>query len=216
MDPVAVLAEHPSAPGDTVKRLPIVDRAIAFHGGELYRHSTAELDICSKSGCFHLWVKADGDAWEHRVSGQVRDRLLKVRATHDAVEAWEDGEPLAIAGKEQSYRDFAMARVYFPFLPYRLNDPSVLKQDLGLVDWEGRKLHRVKVTFESGSSTDADDEYMYWFDPETAASSSSPTATPRTAAGCAFAAPRTTAGSAAFCSSTRRTWGSRERASPST
>ena len=167
MDPVAVLAEHPSAPGDTVKRLPIVDRAIAFHGGELYRHSTAELDICSKSGCFHLRVKADGDAWEHRVSGQVRDRLLKVRATHDAVEAWEDGEPLAIAGKEQSYRDFAMARVYFPFLPYRLNDPSVLKQDLGLVDWEGRKLHRVKVTFESGSSTDADDEYMYWFDPGT-------------------------------------------------
>ena len=40
--------------------------------------------------------------------------------THDAVEAWEDGEPLAIAGKEQSYRDFAMARVYFPFLRYRL------------------------------------------------------------------------------------------------
>ncbi len=160
--PVLVAAEN-----GRVERLAIVDRAIAFHGGELYRHSTVELDLCSKSGCFHLWVKADGDAWEHRVSGLAGGRRVEVRATHDNLEVWRDGEAVAVTGEEQRWRDFAMARIYFPFLPYRLNDPGVWKEDLGIVDWEGRKLHRVKVTFESGTSTDDDDEYMYWLDPGT-------------------------------------------------
>ncbi len=159
-------ADAPAA--EPVKRLPIVDQAIAFHGGDLYRHSTSELDICSKSGCFHLRVRVDGGAYDYRVEGDVRGGRLEVRSTNDTLEAWRDGEPVAIEpGKEQSYRDWAMARVYFPFLPFRLNDPSVLKQDLGPVDWQGRTLHRVKVTFEAESSTDAGDEYMYWLDPET-------------------------------------------------
>jgi hypothetical protein len=61
-----------------------------------------------------------------------------------------------------------MARVYFVFLPYRLNDPSVIQRDLGLETWEGRQLHKVKVTFPPGSSSDAQDEFIYWFDPTTA------------------------------------------------
>ena len=60
-----------------------------------------------------------------------------------------------------------MARIYFPFLPHRLDDPGVRQHDLGLETWDGKSLHKVKVTFESGSSTDADDEYLYWLDPDT-------------------------------------------------
>ncbi len=165
--PLALTAIRLATVGEPVQRLAIVDRAIAFHGGDLYR-STSELDICSKSGCFHLRVRLDGGAYEHRVAGDVRGGRLEVRSTHDTLEAWRDGEPVAIEpGEERSYRDWAMARVYFPFLPYRLNDPSVLKQDLGTVDWQGRTLQRVKVTFEAESSTDASDEYMYWLDPAT-------------------------------------------------
>ena len=41
-------------------------------------------------------------------------------------------------------------------------------EDRGLEGWDGRELRKIKVTFEPGTSTDADDEFLYWFDPETA------------------------------------------------
>lgn len=154
------------AAAEPVERLAIVDRAIAFHGGDLYRSSTTELDVCSKSGCFHVRARVDGGRYDYVVSGTSGRTELKVRSTNDGVEAWRDGRPVEIADDGQSYRDFAMARIYFCFLPYRLNDPSVFKEDLGIVDWNGRKLHKVKVTFTPGSSTDAGDQYLYWLDPD--------------------------------------------------
>ncbi len=156
------------AAGQESARPAIVDRAIEHHGGELYRHSETELDLCSKSGCFDVLARVDGDRWAYTVEGRSGDSRLRVHSADDALTVHRDGVEEAVAAdKRQRFRDWAMARVYFCFLPYRLNDPSVRKQDLGPVDWEGRRLHKVKVTFEAGTSTDADDEYMYWFDPDT-------------------------------------------------
>lgn len=168
------LAEAAGARADAEKvdRLEIVDRAIAFHGGDRYRASETELDLCSRSGCFHVRALVDGDLFEYEVAGKVRDGEMRVLMTNiggseTRIERWIDGEPAEVtAENRQALADWVMARVYFCFLPYRLNDPSVYKQDLGTVDWQGRKLHEVKVTFEPGSSTDAQDEYRYWFDPE--------------------------------------------------
>ncbi len=165
-----LLVSIPASGRDAAQhRLEIVDRAIEHHGGEIYRHSETELDLCSKSGCFQVVARMDGDAWTYKVSGKSRDSHQEVISTHDRLTVRRDGSEVTVAAdQEQGFRDWAMARVYFCFLPFRLNDPSVLKQDLGLVDWDGRSLHKVKVTFEAGSSTDAGDQYMYWFDPETA------------------------------------------------
>ncbi len=161
----ASVAGEPVPPGG---RPAIVDRAIAFHGGERYLHSDTQLGLCSKSGCFEVRSRLDGEHFAHTVAGRVRDGQRKVRMTNDTVELWLDGAASAVAaGEERRLRDWAMARVYFCFLPYRLGDPSVRHQDLGIEEWDGRALARVKVTFEAGSSTDADDEYVYWFDPET-------------------------------------------------
>lgn len=160
-------AGNPEPP--KVERLPIVDRAIEHHGGEIYRASETELDICSLSGCFHLVVRMDGGLYDYDVRGEVRGVERRVRATNDTVERWDGGEPVALDAEQgRRERNFADARVYFPFLPYRLNDPGVYKQDLGLERWGDRELHKVKVTFEPGSSNAAEDEYLYWFDPETA------------------------------------------------
>lgn len=151
-----------------VRRLDIVDNSIAFHGGEHYRESATVLELCSKSGCYSVSTVVDGGLFEYVVSGRIGGKERKVRATNDAVELWEDGSPVAVpAEQETRLRDWAMARIYFCFLPFRLNDDSVFKQDLGLEMWEGRRLHKVKVTFSPDSSTDAEDEYMYWFDPDT-------------------------------------------------
>lgn len=156
-----------SAPVAFAEPPAIVQKAIDFHGGEAYQQSRTQLDMCSKSGCFHVSSTVRGDQFDYEVSGLNRDTHVKVRMSNDSIERWFDGQPSPMPeGREQTYRDWAMARVYFCFLPYRLGDPSVRHKDLGLVDWEGRQLHLVEVSFKPGSSTDANDMYRYWFDPE--------------------------------------------------
>lgn len=146
----------------------IVDKAIAFHGGDLYEHSEVELDVCSRSGCFHIRSHRDGGLFDYEVRGKVRDHVRRVHWTNETLKIEKDGEPQTVAAKdEQAFKDWVNARIYFPFLPYRLNDPSVYKRDLGTETWGDKTLRKIKVTFEAGSSTDASDEYMYWFDPET-------------------------------------------------
>lgn len=150
------------------RRLEIVDRAIEFHGGEVYTRSATSLRLCSASGCFDVEAKVEGGTFDHVVSGSSRGVARKVRIDNDTVEVWENGEPIAVElERRQAYRDWVMARVYFCFLPFRLNDDSVYKRDLGLEEWNGRRLHKVEVTFEPDSSTDAGDQYLYWFDPDT-------------------------------------------------
>ncbi|MEM8963237.1 MAG: DUF6503 family protein [Acidobacteriota bacterium] len=146
---------------------PIIDRAIAFHGGDLYSASIVDLELCSKSGCNQIRSVVDGDRYGHTVTATVSGKERRVRITNDLTQAWENDTPVDVQDFEvQDWRDWAMARVYFAFLPYRLRDPSVRVEDRGVVDWEGGRRHEVRVTFEAGSSTDASDVYRYWFDPK--------------------------------------------------
>lgn len=165
--PGAAEAAEPARATDTAQQ--IVDRAIEHHGGDLYESTVTELTITSRSGSFRVVSKVEGELFDHVIHTTGRDgEEREMRATNDRVELWVDGEPVPVAEEDrQRIRDTVMARVYFPFLPYRLNDPSVEKRDLGTEVWDGRELRKVKVTFEAGTSTDAEDEYLYWFDPET-------------------------------------------------
>ncbi|MBZ0113059.1 MAG: hypothetical protein K8J08_11400 [Thermoanaerobaculia bacterium] len=150
-------------------RLEIVDRSIEFHGGDLYRHSVVSFAICSKSGCFDVTTRMDGGLYDHTAEESQGDRRRWARSTNDSIEGREFGKEIPVSESEaQRWRDWVTARVYFALLPFRLTDPSVYQHDLGTVDWEGRELHRVKVTFEGKSSSDASDEFLYWFDPKTA------------------------------------------------
>jgi broad specificity phosphatase PhoE len=150
-----------------VARLPIVDRAIEHHGGALYTGSRARLTITSLSGSFGLDVLRDGGLFEYVVEDSRDGEPRVTRVSNDETERRIGGETQRLEGDElTSTRNFAFARVYFPFLPFGLNDPGVFKTDQGLEEWDGRRLHRVRVTFASGSSSSAADDYAYWFDPD--------------------------------------------------
>ena len=156
-----------SASAEKVERLEIVDRAIAHHGGRVFTDSEMRFELCSKSGCSAIRTRVEGGLFDHEVSGSVSAGERWVRITNDTVEWRENGESQPVdAEREQGLRDWVMARIYFALLPFRLNDPGVYKEDLGLEEWGGQRLHKVKVTFTPGSSTHAQDEYLYWFDPE--------------------------------------------------
>lgn len=161
-----LLAVSATAQDDPARE--IVDRAIAYHGGDLYENSRTKLTVTSRSGSFDVVSEVHGGTFDHTVTWtDQEDRERRVRVTNETVEQWVEGDKVPVSEEEQRLRDFVNARVYFPFLPYRLNDPSVVKEDLGTETWDGKELHKVKVTFQAGTSTDAEDEYLYWFDPET-------------------------------------------------
>lgn len=166
----AVAAQEPTAADPPA---PIVERAIEHHGGDLFERSESAFDIASKSGTFRVEVRRDGGLYRQVVEADTDEGRRRVTVTNDAVEVTVDGRALEVGkGDEQRWRDHVAARVWFPFLPYGLANDGVYTHDLGLEEWpveDGgtRQLHRVKVTFEPGSSTEADDEYLFWFDPET-------------------------------------------------
>lgn len=157
-------------------RQEIVERAIEHHGGDLFEHSEAAFDIASRSGTFHVEVRRDGGLFRQVVETDTDDGRRRVTVTNDAVEVSVGGEPVEIGkDEEQRWRDHVAARVWFPFLPYGLANEGVYTHDLGLEAWPAaggetggtRELHKVKVTFQPGSSSGAEDEYLFWFDPET-------------------------------------------------
>jgi len=154
-------------------RPPIVAKAIEHHGGALFEASETSFEIASKSGTFRVEVRRDGGLYRQAVEADTREGRRRVEVTNEAVTVTVGGEPRPVpAEEERRWRDHVAARVWFPFLPYGLLDEGVYTHDLGLEEWPGegggaRTLHKVKVTFEPGSSSDADDEYLFWFDPET-------------------------------------------------
>lgn len=157
------------------ENLPIVDQSIAFHGGEVYARSEISFTIASRSGSFDIVVRHDGGTYRHAVTSATEEGLRTVVVGNEAVEVSIDGEPRPVAAADEArWRDFVSARVWFPLLPFRLSDPAVRQRDLGLETWPAREpggepvvLHRVKVTFDPGDSTEPQDEYLFWFDPAT-------------------------------------------------
>ena len=160
---------RPVAPPGTSDRLEIVDRAIEHHGGELFESSRVRLTVASRSGSFDVDSTTDGDHFEYVIRDSEESDEREYRRDNRALEVTESGEPMDMDEREQVRAEsYVNQRMYFLFLPYKLNDPGTFKEDQGLEEWNGRQLNRVRVTFEPGSSAGADSAYVYWFDPETA------------------------------------------------
>jgi len=148
----------------------IVARSIEYHGGARYRASETELEQCSLSGCYQIRVLVDGDRFEHEASLSRDDFELRVILTNNDLRVWQDGEPVELDDDLRRRRSsWVSARTYFPFLPYRLADARVRFEDLGLVRWGDQELHKVRVTFDTEPGATEEDQYLYWFSPETAA-----------------------------------------------
>jgi hypothetical protein len=163
--PAAVLAQPPALPE-------VARRSIAHHGFDRLPALEVALSVSSDSGSFDV-VARHGDLFEYIVEAREGESVRRHRHTNDSIEVLEDGVAVELRDEtaRRRARDYVSARVYFLFPPYRLGDPSVYAEDLGVDDpamWEGRRLHRVRVTFEPGTSTNADGVFLYWFDPDTA------------------------------------------------
>jgi hypothetical protein len=149
--------------------LPLVERSVAFHGGELYEATETTMTIASSGGTYDLRVRRDSGLYEIEVDGETSAGThRRALMTNDSVREWRDGVELPLAGDEAARaRRFVQARVWYPFLPYGLLGPGVHHEDQGLETWNDRTLHRVKVTFTPVPGEKPPDEYAFWLDPET-------------------------------------------------
>src|SRR6187401_44850 len=93
---------HAAANEQWVERLPIVDKAIEHHGGAAYTSSDVSLRLCSAGGCFDLQVVSDGGLYTHTVTRA--DGTLRVRASNDKVEMWENGEAKPVPPEDDARR----------------------------------------------------------------------------------------------------------------
>ena len=148
---------------------PIVAKSIEFHGGSLYEGSAMRMTISSLSGSFQIEATRQSGRFDHAVIGTIgQDIERRVQVTNDGVQEWRGGNEVDLDERGLTRaRAFVDARVFFPLLPYTLNGGDINYEDLGIENWEGRDFHKVRVSFTPGTSNDADDGYMFWFDPET-------------------------------------------------
>ena len=144
----------------------IVVKAIDFHGNDVFQSAAISLTITSLSGSFQIDSTREAGRFEFVVTDPRSRR--RVRLTNNSVEEWRDGVETQLDDESaQRARAFTDARVFFPLLPFTLDGGDISFDDLGLDPWDGRDLHKVRVSFSPGSSNDADDTYMFWFDPDT-------------------------------------------------
>ncbi len=148
----------------------IVGRALQFHGSEMLEQSNVSLTVTSKSGSFGV-IAQPGPVFDYTIFSGSSDNSVVTRHTNKPGEpeltVTEGDQPVEISDPQVT-RDFVSARMYFLFFPYRLLDPDTTLTDLGMETWGSRELHKVRLTFASGTSTNADQGFLFWFDPETA------------------------------------------------
>lgn len=139
----------------------IVDKALKEHGSERLEKDTVRFTFREhryqhyrNGGHFHY------ERWPLDNSEEYRDVL-----DNEGFTRYRNGEPLEL-NKEDSlaYAGSLNSVIYFAFLPYRLNDPPVIKEKVGSDSVEGTSYDLVRVTFQKrGGGRDHQDIFLYWF-----------------------------------------------------
>lgn len=139
----------------------IVDKAIKAHGGKLYERLELSFEFRDKK----YQAKIDGNqfVYERLVkdsTGNIRDIY-----TYKNIKRLVNDTPYPLSEKEiKNFSQSINSVLYFALLPYKLNDPAVIKQYMGEVEIKGSRYHKVYVTFKKeGGGTDHQDEFIYWF-----------------------------------------------------
>ena len=141
----------------------IVDQAIQAMGGSLLDHAEVTFRFRDREYIYHNEEGAFAHTRIHTDTAGVRT----VDVYHnDGLDRTVDGKPVSLDSTWQSrYSNSINSVMYFAFLPYRLNDPSVIKTYRDVVTIKGKPYHEVLVQFQKeGGGKDHDDNFLYWFD----------------------------------------------------
>lgn len=138
----------------------IVNKAMETHGSEwvgeseiTFRFRNRHYKAYRQKGRFSL-----RRMWKDSL-GYTEDILSNQGFTR-----YRNGQRLQISDSlAQVYGNSVNSVHYFAVLPYGLNDTSVRKTFLSMVEINGQSYFKIKISFsEEGGGTDFEDVFMYW------------------------------------------------------
>ena len=145
----------------------IVTKSIQVSGGDLIKRSTISFDFRDR----HYSAKRDGNnVLLTRKTIQDLDTIIdELSSIDDKLNRFVNNEELIIEDSMAvKYKASVNAVHYFSLLPYKLNDPAVIKTYTGETIIKDQLYHKIKVTFEAeGGGEDFEDEFIYWINKET-------------------------------------------------
>jgi len=139
----------------------IIDDSIAAHGGDDFSKSRIEFDFRNihyrifKTESEFEYIREFSDS-----TGQVIDVLNNAGFIRTVNGLKIDTLDQEWIGK---YSRSVNSVAYFAFLPYGLNDASVIKEYLGETTLNDKTYELIKVVFQQeGGGEDFDDKFLYW------------------------------------------------------
>jgi hypothetical protein len=143
----------------------IVDDSIAAHGGDAFSKSMIEFDFRK----IHYTIFKTESEFEYireftDSTGMIKDVLNNAGFVRTVNGVKIDTLDQEWIGK---YSRSVYSVAYFAFLPYGLNDASVIKEYLGETTLNDKNYELIKVVFQQdGGGEDFDDQFLYWIGKE--------------------------------------------------
>ncbi|NIJ44360.1 hypothetical protein FHR24_000799 [Wenyingzhuangia heitensis] len=150
-----------NTPKNIKKGEEIVNKAIAAHGGDLYKTASYSFDFRGKEYSF----THKGDEFKYTLKNK---EILDVLENGN-FSRYQQGQLIELSPKKRNSYSAALNSVlYFSLLPYKLNDAAVHKTYIDTITIKNKKYHTVKVTFdENGGGEDHQDIFYYWINNQT-------------------------------------------------
>ncbi len=142
----------------------IIDSSIRKHGGDKYNRMFARFDF---RGRYYTARRSGGLFTYTREFEDSNDKVKDILTNNGFIRLVNGDTADLPEERANAYKNSVNAVIYFALLPYGLNDKSVTKELVGEIMIEGKKYHKVKVTFEkAGGGEDYRDIFVYWIDKE--------------------------------------------------
>ncbi len=140
----------------------VVEKAISFHGMKGLHRDTITFDFRDKSYVY----KANRNRFQYeRIFRDTAGNRIRDILTNDGFQRRMNDSTVSLPKKaSKAYKHSVNSVIYFAFLPYKLQDPAVIKSYEGIDPVQGTPYHRVRIDFEKeGGGKDHQDTFTYWF-----------------------------------------------------
>lgn len=97
------------------------------------------------------------------------DSAIKDVLTNDSFVRYINSDStVTLEERNQAYSNSINSVFYFTLLPWKLQDPAVNTEYLGVIKHNSGKHYAVRVTFnQEGGGEDFEDQFVYWFNTQT-------------------------------------------------
>ncbi|GAA4448357.1 hypothetical protein GCM10023189_06080 [Nibrella saemangeumensis] len=139
----------------------IIDQAIDAHGGKRYEDFKAAFDFRQ----YHIRLEHQNGRFRYQRSyADSAGRSVQETLSNEGLQRLVNGQPQTLDSvQHKRYYEAVNSVAYFVLLPYKLNDPAVIKKYAGESIVDGQPYHKIQVSFrKEGGGLDYEDVFFYW------------------------------------------------------